>query len=402
MPRGLPRASVLESLRLSAALVPPWAPHALPGRDLLRARSLLTALEARYGGRPVLVRGRRRGPALLVLSRRDVLRVLVEERDAYAPGVEERPFGLPTDVLRPAFIEIAREEAAALTTAALTTGALTTGALTTGARTTGVVDFARLDARWQRVARRCVYGDGAAGDEELTRLLTGLRRAGRRRAGRRQEVLSGRYDARILDHLRRAEPGSLAGLIAETPDEAESRGLMQAAYWLMGFGVTAGALLQTLALLATHPAHRKAARADPEHLRACLREALRLWPPVPALSRVTAAETHWYGTALPPGTPVLVPLAVHQRSPRLPYADAFTPRIWLDGTAAGEWWARPGCDAVHLTLAVGTAFLATLLRDARPKQIGRSLSPHRPIPHAVNLARLRVRMRPTRRKPARP
>ncbi|MEW9550299.1 cytochrome P450 [Nonomuraea sp. NPDC050783] len=380
MPRGLPRASVLESLRLRAALVPSWAPHARPGRDLLRTRTLLAGLESRYGGRPLLVRGRR-GPALVVLSRRDALRVLSEESDAYVPGIEERPFGLPTDVLRPAFIEIAREEAAQLTE--------------------GVVDFARLDARWQRVARRCVYGDGAAGDEELTRLLADLTRAGRRRARRRREVLSGRYDTRILDHLRRAEPGSLAGLIAETSDDTESRGLMQAAYWMMGLGIISGALMQTLALLSTHPAHRKAARADPEHLRACLREALRLWPPVPALSRVTAVGTDWYGTALPAGTPVLVPLAVHQRSARLPYADAFAPRIWLDGTAAEEWWARPGCDGVHLTLAVGTAFLAAVLREAKPKPIGRLPSPHRPIPHFVNLARLRVRMRPAPRKSGR-
>lgn len=380
MPRGLPRASALESLRLATALAPPGAPHVTPGRDLLRARTLLAELESRYGGRPVLVRGPR-GPALLVLSKRDALRVLCEERECYAPAVEGRPLGLPTDVLRPAFVEIAREEA--------------------GELTSGVVDFRRLDARWQRVARRCVYGDGAAGDEELTRLLAGVARAGRRRAGRRQEILSGRYDARILDHLRRAEPGSLAGLIAQTSEKAESRELMLAAFWLMGLGVTAAGLMQTLALLATHPTQRKAARAAPDHLRACLREALRLWPPVPALSRVTATGTEWYGTTLPAGTTVLVPLAAHQRSSRLPYANTFTPEIWLDGTAADEWWAMPGCDGVHLTLAVGTAFLAGILRTARPKPVGRVLSPHRPLPHTLNVSRLRVTMRPIRRNPVR-
>ncbi|MGP3958135.1 cytochrome P450 [Nonomuraea sp. 3N208] len=378
MPRGLPRASALESLRLATVLVPPGAPHVPPGRDLLHARSLLADLESRYGGRPVLVRGPR-GPALLVLSKRDALRVLEGERDAYAPARDERRLSLPTDVLRPAFIEIAREEAAELTD--------------------GVVDYERLDARWQRVARRCVYGDGAAGDEELTSLLT---RLGRQRAGRRQEILSGRYDARILDHLRRAEPRSLAGLIAETSGETESRGLMQAAFWLMGLGVTATGLLQTLALLATHPGHRKAARADPQHLRACLREALRLWPPVPALSRVTAASTEWYGTTLPAGTTVLMPLAAHQRSARLPYANTFAPEIWLDGTAADEWWARPGCDGVNLMLAVGTAFLGGMLRAARPKPIGRLLLPHRPLPYTLNVSRLRVRMRPARRKIVQP
>ncbi|MGW4796868.1 cytochrome P450 [Nonomuraea sp. NPDC004297] len=378
MPRGLPKATRLESLRLASALVPPGTPHSTPGRDPLRARALLAALEDRYGGRPVLVR-RLRGRTLLVMSKRDALRVLSEDDDAYAPALDQRPFGLPTNALRPRFIELAGQEAAGLTE--------------------GVVDHARLDARWQRLARRCVYGDGAAGDAELTRLLESLTRAVRRRAGRRQEILSGRYDARIIDHLRRAEPGSLAGLIAQTP-ETESRGLMQAAFWLMGLGSIAAGLTQTLALLAAHPVHRKTARKDPEYLRACLREGLRLWPPVPALSRVTTAETEWYGTVLPAGTTVVVPVAAHQRSPRLPYANAFAPEIWLDGTAAGEWWARPGCDGVHLTLAVGTAFLAAILRVSRPKPVGRLISPHRPLPHTIDLARLRVTMRPLRRDPA--
>ncbi|MEV0612637.1 cytochrome P450 [Nonomuraea sp. NPDC050404] len=377
MPRGLPKATLLESLRLAPALVPPGTPHVTPGRDVLRSRALLTALESRYGGRPVLVRGPR-GRALLVMSKRDALRVLGED-DAYAHTLEERPFGLPTDVLRPRFIEIAQQEAKALTE--------------------GVVEHPRLNACWERVARRCVYGDGAAGDEELTRLLTGITRAGRWRRGRRKEILAGRYDARIIDHLRRAEPGSLAGLIAETP-ELESRGLMQAAFWLMGLGSIAAGLTQTLALLAAHPGHRKAARKNSDHLRACLREGLRLWPPVPALSRVTTAETEWYGSTLPAGTTVLVPVAAHQRSPRLPYANTFAPEIWLDGTAADEWWAMPGCGGVHLTLAVGTAFLGGILRVARPKPVGRLLSPHRPLPHAIDVARLRVTMRAARRDPA--
>ncbi|GAA3687363.1 hypothetical protein GCM10022224_060550 [Nonomuraea antimicrobica] len=378
MPRRLPRATLMESLRLTGVLVPPGAAHAAYGRDPLRSRTLLAALESRYGGRPVLVRGLR-GPVLLILSKRDALRVLSEDDDAYGPVLCERPFDLSADVLRPRFIAIATAEAEQVTS--------------------GVLDHARLNSCWQRVARRCVYGDGAARDEELTRLLEGVMRAGRWRARRRQEILSGRYDARIIDHLRRAEPGSLAGLIAETP-EPESRGLMQAAFWLMGLGSTAAGLTQTLALLAAHPPHRKSARADPDYLRACLREGLRLWPPVPALSRVTTAETEWYGVTLPAGSTVLVPVAAHQRSPRLPYANTFAPEIWLDGTAADEWWARPGCDGVNLTLAVGTAFLAAVLRTARPKPVGRLLSPHRPLPQAIDLTRLRVSMRPLRRDPA--
>jgi cytochrome P450 len=177
---------------------------------------------------------------------------------------------------------------------------------------------------------------------------------------------------------------------------------MQAAFWLMGLGSAATSLMQALALLAAHPGQRVAARSHPYHLRACLREAQRLWPPAPALTRITAAPAEWYGATLPAGTTVLVPLAAHQRSARLPYANTFAPEIWLDGTAAGEWWARPGCEGVHLTLAVGTAFLEGVLRAARPGRAGRALSPHRPLPHVLNAARLRVTMRPARRRPARP
>ncbi|MEV4077148.1 hypothetical protein [Nonomuraea fuscirosea] len=59
-----------------------------------------------------------------------------------------------------------------------------------------------------------------------------------------------------------------------------------------------------------------------------------------------------------------------------------------------------GCDGLRLALAVGTAFLGGILRTSRPKPIGRLLSPHRPLPHAIDLTRLRVSMRPLRRDPA--
>ncbi|MEU0572699.1 cytochrome P450, partial [Nonomuraea sp. NPDC005983] len=262
--------------------------------------------------------------------------------------------------------------------------------------------FDRLNAAWQRVARRCVYGAGAAGDEELSALLAELRReAGRvgfsRGARRRHEILSGRYDARLLDHLRRAEPGSLAGLIASAPLGPELNRLRQAAFWLMGFSVTASGLLQTLALLATHPAQRHTAETDPDYLRACLQEGLRLWPPAPALSWVTTRVTDWYGTAVPAGTTVLVPIGLDQHGHGLPSAHRFVPEMWLDGTASDELWATPfgdRCKGMKLALLVGTAFLDGMLALARPEAVGRELSPSRPLPSTLNPLRLRVVMLP--------
>ncbi|NRQ40680.1 cytochrome P450 [Nonomuraea sp. NN258] len=417
MPRGLPKATALENLRLAPVLLRQGAPHPPARPDPLRARSLLSDLTLRYGGRPVLARGPG-GPVLLVLSGRDAARVLSGEAGSYAPAAREHPGGLPAESLRETFTAVAREEAAALAGDPPADGSPADGSPADGSPADGspadgspadgspvdgpLVDGGRLEACWQRVARRCVYGAGAAEDEELSRLLARLARGGRwrarGRAQRRREVLSGRYDTRIIDHLRRAEPGSLAGLIAADPGGPHTRELRQAAFWLMGFHLIGPALMQTLALLATHPNQRKAARADAAHLRACLREGLRLWPPVPVLSRVTTADSDWYGTTLPSGTRVLVPLPAHQRDPRLPYADRFVPEIWLDGTAADEWWARPRCDGVELVIAVGTAFLGGLLRTARPKAAGRRLSPHGPLPPALDVARLRVTLRPRRRR----
>ena len=410
-----PRATGLENLRLAASLLLPGLlretvlfssrGHDLTARlDVLRrAHGPLNDLRRRYGERPVLVDGMT-GPVLLVLSKQDAWRALGEQSACYALPTRENVAGLDavlrdtlllvtgaerayeSSVLEPrspahrlygAFTAVARQEAAALAS--------------------GVVGFDRLNDCWQRVARRCVYGSGAADDRELGALLTELIRARSwsRRARRRQEVLSGRYDARMLEHLSRAEPPSLAALIAEAPGDPELGSLRQAAYWQIGAGVTATALLRTLALLAAHPARRQAAESDPCYLRACLREGLRLWPPVPALARVTTAETWWHGTPLPPGTSLFVPIATHQRGGRAPYADRFAPEVWLDGTATDEWWMPPFSRGrrADLALTIGTAFLGGLLAAARPEPRDRRLSPDRPIPRTLDALTLRVTMR---------
>ncbi|MFI6813660.1 cytochrome P450 [Nonomuraea sp. NPDC050328] len=378
----IPRATARENAALAATFYAPSllrgtiasipAAHTLTTRlgTLGRAQRVLARLRERYG-EAVLTRGPA-GHTLLVLGRDGVRRVLEAPTDLYTLASKEKVAGLGpflegtlllssgsdrearrafvTDVLsqlEPRFAEVAREEAAALVP--------------------GVLTYARLNDAWNRVARRCIYGDGARDAVELSRLLAALRGAGNWMGLRqaRQRELSARYDALIAAHLRRAEPGSLAGLTAGLAPRPPVCPVRQAAFWLMGFTVPPPGLMQALALLAGRPA--VPGGDDP---RAVLLEGLRLWAPVPALMRTLTEDTTWEGAPLAAGTSVLIPLVLHQRDPSLPYADRFTPAIWQDGTAEREWLLGPfsrgdgRCKGMELALHTGSAFLGELMARA--------------------------------------
>lgn len=400
----LPHATTGENAALAAAF---YAPSLLRGtitsipvghtlttrlRTLDRARRLLARLRERYGD-AVLTRGPA-GPTLLVLGREGVRRVLDAPTDLFSLASEEKLAGLgpflegtlllssgrdreirqsfvsaALDRLEPRFTEIAREEAAALVP--------------------GRLSYDRLNDRWNRVARRCLYGDGAREAVELSQTLAALRRAGNWLGLRqsRQRELSTRYDALVAHHLGRAEPGSVAGFAAALAPPPSACPIRQAAFWLMGFTVPPPGLMQALALLAG----ARAAQGDDDP-RAVLLEGLRLWAPVPALMRKVAQDADWAGARLAAGTSLLIPLGLHQRDPALPYADRFTPEIWLDGTAEREWLLGPfsrgegQCKGMELALRTGAAFLDELMTRAR---IRGPLLPER-LPLMLDTPRLRL------------
>jgi cytochrome P450 len=80
-------------------------------------------------------------------------------------------------------------------------------------------------------------------------------------------------------------------------------------HWLFAFDAAGIAAYRTLALLATHPgatdlARRELAGTDPAlpYLRACVLEAVRLWPTTLVVLRDGTDATEWDGETLPPGT----------------------------------------------------------------------------------------------------
>lgn len=94
------------------------------------------------------------------------------------------------------------------------------------------------------------------------------------------------FEARLLDHLARAEPGSLAHLMAQTPASAVTVPHLQVPQWLFAFDPAGIATWRTLVLLEGHPEAMERAVAEvaqvdlgsPHELpfvRACVLESLR-------------------------------------------------------------------------------------------------------------------------------
>ncbi|GHC43359.1 cytochrome P450 [Streptomyces cinnamoneus] len=449
---ALPAASRGENLRLTLGY---FLPHYLRGVFRARPRiarlvavldpnrrglELMRDLRRRHGRGPVVVRGTS-GPTLLVLDADDARQVLAGPVGVYAVDTWEkvngfaavqpealvashgrqrtarRAFndavldaGAPVHRLAGHFLRVAGEESRALL----------------GPRAAAGLSAQQVRERIERMGRRCFLGEAAAGDEEFSRLLGELlaeanwmgarrwRRARTRRVRRRMMQRQARY-------LCDADPHSLTGLFRTAPRGPETAPEGQVAHWFMALGGVHAAVVQALALLATHPAQyrraveevREADRAHGAHtaagfgqmpyLRACVQEAARLWPPVPSLMRRTTAETRWRAAVAPGGMNVLVPAAFHARDgERIDYAHRFAPEKWLDGTAEGDWAVSPfsrgeaQCSGTELGLLLATGFVAEFLRGGELAVAGVRMGPLRPLPYTVDLTRLRIGYRPYR------
>jgi cytochrome P450 len=252
---------------------------------------------------------------------------------------------------------------------------------------------------WFRVVRRVVLGDAARDDVELTDMLARLRADANwafLRPKRRE--LQRRFFARLNGHLERAEPGSLAGLMAATHQTARTAPDQQVPQWLFAFDPAGIVTYRALALLAAHPKHAARARAELSgrsggapaglpYLRACLLDSARLWPTTPMILRQTTGETSWDGGVMPAGTGVMIFTPFfHRDDALLPEAHRFAPELWLGGGPPEGWALVPFsdgpvvCPGRELVLLLGSAMLAALL-DGRAVRLR---PPHR-LGHAERL-----------------
>lgn len=293
------------------------------------------------------------------------------------------------------FITVAREE---------------TERILAGARRAGELNWAVFADGWFRMVRRVVVGDGARDDTKLRALIDGLRADGnwaflkpKRRGMRRQ------FYARLKRYLARAEPGSLAQMMAATPSSRTTAPGQQVPQWLFAFDPAGMTTFRTLALLAAHPEHAERAReevrkqrgsATPHlpYLRASVLESLRLWPTTPMVLRQSTRETTWETGVMPAETGILIYTPFFHRDDEvLPYADRFAPEVWLDSERDPKAWplipfsGGPAiCPGRHLVLLLTSTVLAALIdeRQVWLKPLTR-LDPRRPLPGTLDNYSLR-------------
>jgi cytochrome P450 len=214
--------------------------------------------------------------------------------------------------------------------------------------------------------------------------------------------LQRQFTRRLQAHLDRAEPGSLAHLLASTPATPETDPTGQTPQWLFAFDAAGMAAYRTLALLATHRA--EAARAMAElaevdmatsrelpYLRACVLESVRLWPTTPVILRDTTTVTRWSGATMSAGVAVaIIAPFLHRDDETVPYADHFSPEIWLDGTAEASPSLAPfsagpaACAGRNLVLLTTSALLAALLERHAFALTPPRLDPHHRLPGTLS------------------
>ena len=355
------------------------------------ALTQMQRLREEYGPDPALINlaGRRMA---LVLDPDDVHRVLNESPEPFAPAslekrgalghfqpagvlassnedrLQRRPFN--EDVLAAGtavhpqvglrLAEVAREEM---------------DALLGHADFAGELDWDSYSRAWMRIVRRAVLGDSAREDEAVTDELLTLRRLGNLSyLAPRRPGLRARFLERLRGYVERAEPGSLAEVIAQTPAPPGTEPHQQIPQWLFAFDAANWASFRALALLTDHPGAADQARAELDRapdlpfVRSAVLESLRLWPTTPLILRETTRETSWRTGTLPEGTSLVIFAPFfHRDDQRLPQAHTFDPDQWLQERTDEDWPLVPFsggpamCPGRNVVLLVASSALGHLI-----------------------------------------
>jgi hypothetical protein len=276
----LPKASVLDTLRVMGGVV---TPTVAKGAILRRPRMVAMAewmelddravrrmqrLQDRYGAGPVLLDpdhvwqvldGTPEPYATASTEKRGAL-AHFEPKGALifhgAARADRRAFNErvlesdhPMHRLSGRFVGVVEEEAAVLAAEVRRRGG-------------GLAWEPCIDA-WFRVVRRVIFGIGARDDEQLPRMINRLRASANWGfLAPRRRKLRARFLARVEEHLERAEPGSLAAVIAAALESRRTAPEQQIPQWLFAFDPAGMTTFRTLALLASHPEHLERAREE--------------------------------------------------------------------------------------------------------------------------------------------
>ncbi|PZR53853.1 cytochrome [Xylanimonas oleitrophica] len=404
-------ANVLLPMAASGAIVRRPRVMALRQRLQLDARAVkeMQRLRERYGPGPVqVIPGRR---ISLVFEPQDVHRVLNGSPEPFTPASLEKRGALghfqPAGVLvssaeerahRRPFNEKVLEQGRPVhhhgekMAAAI---AEEVEALLGHVEFTGTLTWDDFAVMWWRMVRRIVLGDSARDDERVTDDLLRLRKDANmsylkpRRVLRRRRFLEG-----LQKYVDRAEPGSLAEMVATTPAHPDTQPVQQIPQWLFASDAAAWASFRALAMLSAYPDAGARAREevpsapDLPYLRSCVLESLRLWPTTPLILRDTTEDTRWENGTLPAGSSIVIFAPFfHRDETRVPEAHRFEPELWLRERTDEDWPFVPFsggpamCPGRNVALLMASNVLAHLVKDRRWTVSGAPpLGPERPVP----------------------
>jgi cytochrome P450 len=432
-----PKASLLESVRFTAQVAVPgviqglFVKRALPTRVAALAHAdqlayqLVEGMVRRLGADPIALKvGTDDG--LLVHSPEDISFVLNGSPSPFAPDPAPKRKGMTA--FQPDALTISRGDVWAnrrrFAEAVLDTGSpmhrlapdMTVAAMDEANRLLAArtIRWADINAAFQRLTRRVVFGESAADDTDITEQLGSLMSAANRMPGKPASGYESFLGA-VQSYVDRAEPGSLCSLISAAPQDERTEPAGQVVHWLFAMGDTLAAnVFRTLAVLATHPEQRREVRsqlagadlAEPkwvaaqDYLAGCIQEAMRLWPTTGLFGRVTLEDvTFPCGAVLPAGRQVFIyNLFNHRNRDRIPYADRFAPGEWVSGNAAKNWsfnffsHGPQGCPGTGMAIFLGQAVLGYLLGSAEPVLSGASLDPGKPLPYTLDVYGCTVRL----------
>ncbi|HSU32256.1 MAG TPA: cytochrome P450 [Bryobacteraceae bacterium] len=394
-----------------------------------RAIRGMQRLRREYGSGPVLLRIPGRSLAV-VLDPEDVHRILAESPDPFATATPEKTAALahfepkmalisrgperadrrryneqvleahrPMHHMAEHFVEVVASEARHLRASL--------------PQQHNTLDWNDFSDAWFRIVRRVIFGEAARDDHELSSIMAKLRFAANwaflrpQRRNLREQLL-----ARIRSYLAKAEPNSLAGMMAHIPATSLTAPEQQLPQWLFAFDPAGMTTFRSLALLASHPEQASMARQEintgsgPEphqmpYLRATVLESLRLWPTSPLILRETTGATVWRNGAIPPDTGLVIFTPFfHRDNERLPWADSFSPELWINEKPDPQTCALvpfsegPAvCPGRHLVLLLTTAMLAELLADTQVRlKTPTRLTAGQPLPATLNHYKLRFEL----------
>jgi cytochrome P450 len=411
--KRLPTATVLDTLKIiSRVLIPTIAMGPIIRRPGVMARAerndlgtiavkTLQEMRARYGPGPLMLKLPFRSQAVL-LDPDHVRRVLDESPEPFATASTEKQAALAHFEPRGALIShgAARAERRRLNEEVLEAKDAThhmaqaflpivdeeAGALLERVGRSGGLGWDEFFDAWFAMVRRVVFGNSARNDRRITDIMVRLRSDGNwgflkpRKTHLRDELHGG-----IRRYIDKAEPGSLSAYIAALRPSAIQSPENQVPQWLFAFDPAAMATFRALALLAAHPDQMERARGETglaagkphrPFLRACVLEALRLWPTTPMILRQTTRQTEWETGTMPPRTGILIYAPYfHRDDQNLRDAHRFNPDLWINddpqvkGHPPRVWPFVPfsggsaHCPGQNLVLLLTSGMLAAIIGD---------------------------------------